>query len=96
MYKYELHAHSSECDRDAYLSARELVHLYHEAGYDGMVMTDHYIERFYTLWFPEEVKGLSHEQQVTRWLRGFLTAREEGEDLSFVLRSGEYQLIQKD
>ena len=53
MYKYELHSHTSECDRDAYLSARELVHLYKDAGYDGMVITDHYIERFYTSWFPE-------------------------------------------
>ena len=63
MYNYELHAHTSECDRDAMLSARELVHLYKNAGYDGMVITDHYIERFYTLWCPEDVKGLTHEQQ---------------------------------
>ena len=47
MYQYELHAHTSECDRDAFLSARELVHLYKDAGYDGMVITDHYIERYY-------------------------------------------------
>lgn len=78
MYKYELHMHTSECDRDAYLSARELVHLYKNAGYDGMVVTDHCIERFCTLWFPEEVTGLTHEQQVTRWLKGDRTAREEG------------------
>lgn len=88
MYKYELHAHTSECDRDAYLSARELVHLYKDAGYDGMVITDHYIERFYTLWFPDEVKGLTHEQQVTRWLKGFRTAREEGEKIGFTVLPG--------
>jgi len=88
MYRYELHSHTSECDRDAYLSARELVHLYKEAGYDGMVITDHYIERFYTIWFPEDVKGLTHEQQVTRWLRGFRTAREEGEKIGFTVLPG--------
>jgi len=88
MYKYELHSHTSECDRDAHLSAKELVHLYKEAGYDGMVITDHYIERFYTLWFPEDVKGLTHEQQVTRWLRGFRTAREEGEKIGFTVLPG--------
>ena len=88
MYKYELHAHTSECDRDAHLSARELVHLYKNAGYDGMVITDHSIERFYTLWFPEEVQGLNHEQQVTRWLRGFRTAREEGEKIGFTVLPG--------
>ena len=88
MYKYELHAHTSECDRDAMLSARELVHLYKDAGYDGMVITDHYIERFYTRWFPEDVKGRTHEQQVTRWLKGFRTAREEGEKIGFTVLPG--------
>ena len=88
MYKYEIHAHTSDCDRDAHLSARELVHLYKEAGYDGMVITDHYIERFYTLWFPEDVEGLSHEQQVERWLRGFYIAREEGEKIGFTVLPG--------
>lgn len=88
MYKYELHAHTSECDRDAFLSARELVRLYKAAGYDGMVITDHYIERFYTLWFPEDVKGLSHEQQVERWLKGYYTAREEGEKIGFMVLPG--------
>ena len=88
MYKYELHAHTSECDRDAMLSARELVRLYKDAGYDGMVITDHYIEYFYTLWFPEDVKGLTHEQQVTRWLKGFRTAREEGEKIGFTVLPG--------
>lgn len=88
MYKYELHAHTSDCDRDAYISAGQLVHLYKDAGYDGMVITDHYIERFYTLWFPEEVKGLTHEQQVTRWLKGFLAAREEGEKIGFTVLPG--------
>ena len=88
VYKYELHAHTSECDRDAHLSARELVHLYQDAGYDGMVITDHYIERFYTLWFPEEVQGLTHQQQVTRWLKGYRTAREEGDKIGFTVLPG--------
>lgn len=88
MYKYELHAHTSECDRDAHLSAAELVRLYKDAGYDGIVITDHYIERFYTLWFPEEVKDLTHEQQVARWLKGFRTARAEGEKVGLTVLPG--------
>lgn len=88
MYKYELHAHTHECDRDAHLSAAQLVHACKEAGYDGIVITDHYIERFYTRWFPEEVKGLSHEQQVRRWLRGYYTAKEAGDKLGFTVLPG--------
>ena len=60
-YKYELHSHTKECDRGSQLSAGELVRLYKDAGYDGIVITDHYIERFYTRWFPADVKGLTHE-----------------------------------
>ena len=88
MYKYEMHSHTSECDRDASLSGKELVNLYKDAGYSGMVITDHYIERFYTMWFPEEVKGLTHEQQVSRWLKGFRTARKEGEKIGFTVLPG--------
>ena len=88
MYKYELHAHTHECDRDAQLGASELVHLYKEAGYDGIVITDHYIERFYTQWFPEEIRELTHEQQVKRWLKGFYTARDEGEKIGFTVLPG--------
>ena len=88
MYKYEIHAHTSECDRDAYLSARELVRLYKDAGYDGIVITDHTIERFYTRWFPEELQGLTHRQQIHRWLKGFYTAKEEGEKIGFTVLPG--------
>ena len=88
LYKYELHAHTSECDIYAHLSARELVHLYKNAGYDGMVITDHYIEYFYTHWFPDEMEGLTHEQQVMRWLKGFRTAKEEGDKIGFVVLPG--------
>lgn len=88
MYKYELHAHTHECDRDARLGARELVRACKDAGYDGIVITDHYIERFYTRWFPEEVEGLSHRQQVARWMKGYYTAKDEGEKIGFTVLPG--------
>ena len=88
IYKYELHSHTRECDRGAQLGAAELVRLYKDAGYDGMVITDHYIERFYTRWFPDEVQGLAHEKQVERWLRGFYTATEEGDKIGFTVLPG--------
>lgn len=87
-YKYELHTHTHECDRCAHISAGELVHLYKDAGYDGMVITDHYIERFYTSWFPDEVQGLTHKQQIKRWLKGFYAAKEEGDKIGFTVLPG--------
>lgn len=88
MYKYELHAHTAECDLAAHLGARELVRLYKEAGYDGMVITDHYFDLFYNPWFSEELAGLSHEQQVARWMKGYRAAREEGEKIGFTVLPG--------
>lgn len=88
IYKYELHSHTHECDRDAKMSASELVYAYKDAGYSGIVITDHYIERFYTRWFPEDVKGLSHQQQVHRWLRGYYTAKEVGDKVDFTVLPG--------
>ena len=88
LYKYELHAHTSECDPYARLSACELVHLYKNVGYDGMVITDHYMELFYTHWFSDELEGLTHEQQIARWLKGFRTAKEEGRKIGFTVLAG--------
>ena len=88
MYKYELHSHTQECDRGAKLSAAQLVNAYKEAGYDGMVITDHYIERFYTRWFPDDVRDLTHEQQVHRWLRGYYAAKAEGDKVGFTVLPG--------
>lgn len=87
MYKYELHAHTAECDLAARLSARELVRLYKNAGYDGIVITDHYFELFFR-WFRDELHGLTHPQQMNRWLKGYLTAREEGERIGFTVLPG--------
>ena len=87
MYKYELHAHTSECDLAARLSARDLVRLYKEKGYDGMVITDHYFKTFFD-WFENELSGLTHEETVRRWLKGYYTAREEGERIGFTVLPG--------
>ena len=87
MYKYELHAHTSECDLAARLGGGDLVRLYKEAGYDGIVITDHYFELFF-LWFREELEGLPHTLQMRRWQKGYLTAKAEGEKLGFTVLPG--------
>lgn len=42
-YRYETHCHSSNCSRCAHSSAKALVRAYHEKGYSGLVLTDHFI-----------------------------------------------------
>ena len=84
---YELHAHTSECDLAAHASGAELVRIYHNAGYDGMVITDHYFAHFYK-WFADELDGKTHREIMARRLKGYYAAREEGEKLGFTVLPG--------
>lgn len=87
MGKFELHVHTAECDLAASVKAADIVRMYHDAGYDGLVITDHYFSIFYE-WFAEELKGVSHEKMTDRWLRGYHAARNEGEKLGFTVLPG--------
>ncbi|MBQ3215952.1 MAG: hypothetical protein IJB11_07530 [Oscillospiraceae bacterium] len=42
-YLYETHCHSAQGSRCARSSAAELVNAYHAAGYQGLVLTDHFV-----------------------------------------------------
>ena len=54
MYKYDLHIHTSECDKVALTDAAAIVRLYKGIGYDGIVITDHFFSLFYE-WFGNEI-----------------------------------------
>ena len=41
-YRIELHAHTSPCSGCSHLTPEELVALYGEKGYDGVVLTNHF------------------------------------------------------
>ena len=87
MYKYEIHCHTSECDKVATLKGSELVKAYADKGYSGMVITDHYFSIFFD-WFKDELEGKSHNEIITRWLKGYYSARNEGEKLGFTVLPG--------
>lgn len=80
-FKYEIHAHTKNTSLCGQLDAEELVNKYKEAGYSGIVITDHYSPMTFTLaeFFNKE-KALSH------FLRGYKKAKEfETEDFSVLL-----------
>ena len=87
MYKFETHVHTAECDKAAAMTGAELVRAYADAGYDGLIITDHCFSIFYD-WFGEELAGASHSQIIDRWLRGYHSARNEGEKIGFTVLSG--------
>ncbi len=87
MHKYELHAQTSNCDLCAKLSGDALVRAYHEAGYSGIVITDHYFSLFFD-WFENELSGLCHKGIIDRYLHGYYSAKNEGEKLGFDVLCG--------
>jgi len=86
-YKYELHAHTAECDLCASVSGGDIVQMYHDRGYSGIVITDHYFSMFFQ-WFEAELSGASHEKIMDRWLRGYYSAKERGEQLGMTVLAG--------
>ncbi len=71
--KIELHAHTSEVSPCANVAAETMVSVYVKAGYQGVVVTDHF--NSYVL---ESFPG-SPRDRVTRYLEGFYKAQQAGE-----------------
>ena len=87
MYKYELHVHTKENDIVAHSTGDEVVRRYHDLGYSGLVVTNHYFNLFYE-WFKDELNGKDHKGIIDRWLKGYYSAKEEGDKLGFTVLLG--------
>lgn len=87
MGKFELHVHTAENDKVAKESGKSIVRLYKEAGYDGLVITDHYFSTFFD-WFSAEFDPSDHTSIIDRWLCGYRAARAEGEALNMTVLLG--------
>lgn len=68
MFLYDTHIHTAEISPCSTVPATEVVKFYLEAGYDGMVITDHYSPGICD---PETESGLTHEAAVERYLLGY-------------------------
>lgn len=87
MSKIELHVHTSECDLVAAESGANIVRMYKDIGYDGLVITDHYFSLFYE-WFKDELAFADHKKIIDRWLKGYYSAKNEAEKIGFTVLSG--------
>ncbi|MBE5808890.1 MAG: PHP domain-containing protein [Clostridiales bacterium] len=81
-YKWELHAHTRQSSKCGWMDAEDVVKEHIKAGYDGMVITDHYnnanIERFY---------GTPLEQAQV-WTGGWRAARAAAEGTGLTVLFG--------
>lgn len=72
-YLLDTHVHTDEVSRCGKVPARKLVNLYKEAGYDGIVITDHYYQGFF-----ETMSGWDWSRKSDAFLAGYREALEEG------------------
>ncbi|MBQ8803964.1 MAG: hypothetical protein IJZ53_10040 [Tyzzerella sp.] len=83
MYLYETHLHSKEGSKCGHSSARELVHAYHQAGYSGFVLTNHFITGNTSV--PRDLDWSSRMQM---YYDAYLEAKDEGDKLDFDVMFG--------
>jgi hypothetical protein len=71
-YKYELHAHTAEVSSCGHVAAAEAVGMYKQAGYQGIVFTDHFNEEYFG-----RLGNMSWTEMIDRYLAGYHAAVEE-------------------
>lgn len=81
-YLYETHFHTSEVSPCGNVTAADGVRLYRNAGYDGILVTDH----FSTDYLKKDYKGESWQEKIDYYLNGYRTAKQyESADFTVML-----------
>lgn len=75
-YKYEMHCHTSEVSRCSHISGAELAEFYKSAGYDGLVVTDHFFNGNCAV--PRE---LDWTEKVELFVTGYENAKKRGDQI---------------
>lgn len=78
LYRYETHCHGSQCSACAHSTAQELVRAYKDAGYAGLVLTDHFIHGNTCV-----DTSLPWAARMACYYGAYLDAKAEGEKLDF-------------
>lgn len=74
-YKYEIHCHTKEVSRCGALPVAELIKIYKDAGYSGIVLTDHYSPMTFN---PSEF--FSKKKAIDHYLRAYREAKKYNTD----------------
>lgn len=83
MHKYDTHVHTSETSPCGIIEAQEVVRLYKDAGYDGIVITDHYYDSFF-----EKLGEMPWKDKVDIYLQGYCSAFDEGTNIGLTVLLG--------
>ena len=82
-YLYDCHVHTAETSWCGVLSAEDMVRRYAQAGYTGIVITDHYIREYF-----ESLPERTWEDKVARYLEGYNGALAAGKKYGLTVLLG--------
>lgn len=78
LYRYETHCHANLCSKCAHSTPAEMVRAYKNAGFAGLVLTDHFIHGYTSV-----DQSLPWQARMQRYFDAYLQARAEGDKLDF-------------
>lgn len=76
VFKYELHSHTVEVSPCGHVKARDIVNLYKKKGYQGMVITDHFHQKYF-----QSLGHMKWEEKIDLYHSGYREAFDEGKKL---------------
>lgn len=83
LYKYETHTHTSEGSKCSHINAKALVRFYKEAGFNGLIITDHFLNGNTTV-----SKELSWPKKIDHLCLGYEIAAQEGNKIGIDVMFG--------
>lgn len=82
-YRFDMHVHTSETSACGRVSGRDVAWCYRAAGYQGIMITDHYHKAYF-----DSLGQMSPDQKIEAYLSGYRTARAEGERIGLDVALG--------
>ena len=79
----DIHVHTSEVSGCGQVKAEDGVRMYHSAGYQGLMITDHFHKQYF-----ESLKPESWEKKIDQYLEGYHKAQKEGQRLGMEILLG--------
>jgi len=83
MFKYEMHCHTSEVSNCSHISGAELAEFCKSAGYDGVVITDHFFNGNCAV-----PRALPWKTRVNLFVKGYENAKKRGDEIGIDIFSG--------
>lgn len=85
--KFELHTHTRENDICVNMDAADIVKAYKGAGYDGIVITNHFFDLSLE-WYKEDLAGCGHSGIIDYYLKGYKNAKAAGDIFGMTVLMG--------